>query len=330
MKIISLTGVTGHVGNNLCRYLPEKGYRLKGLARNPAHPSLEGMAMEIVQGDLFNREAIDRLCSGADIVIHLAAKVSIYPSDREIIHKTNIEGTREVIEGCIRNGVKKLIYFSSVHAHRMDLKSQVIDEKTQYVTALRPAYDHSKASSEKLVLSAREKGLDTVILNPTAILGPFDFGPSYTGSMFTDIYTGKMNMIVKGGFDWVDVRDVCMATEKVISKDIVNEKFMLSGHFAELKEMADMILSVKNSNFRGLTLPLELAYAGLPIISLYSALSGRLPLYTPESLRAIRHGRKKIDNSKASKMLDYVPRELNSTVTETMRWLINHYKLNDE
>ena len=328
MKKIAVTGASGHIGNNICRHLLSEGYQLKVLTRNGDEESLSGLDLEKVSGDLSSRDSLDKLMQGSEIVIHVAGKVSIYPKDKEEIFKTNIEGVNNVVDACFRNGVKKLIHFSSVHAHKGFGPEVPINEQTPYSDNESSPYDFSKAQGEQIVIKAREKGLESVIINPTGVIGPHDYNLSYSGKLFSDIYTGKMGSIVSGGFDWVDARDLAIAISSIIKNDIKNEQFMLSGNWASIKELADRVCFAKGQKYSGITSPLRLAYIGLPFINLYSKITGTLPLYTTESLKAIKEGSKDVDHSHAKKMLDYSPRPFNESIDDTVKWLVNHYDLN--
>ena len=248
---IALSGINGHIGNNVARTLSQNGFQLVGLVRDSNKESIEDLTINLIRGDLFDESAMDKLCQGADVFIHLAAKVSIYPSEREEIFRTNIEGVKNVIAACIRNGVKKIIHFSSIHAHEAYGHAIPINENTKYVSSKSSAYDFSKSTGEQLMIKAREKAIDVTILNPTGVIGPFDFQPSLSGKMMMDIYSGNLPMLVKGGFDWVDVRDVSNAVLNVIVKDIKNEKFMLSGHWASLSYLAEIVSNEKGIRYKG-------------------------------------------------------------------------------
>ena len=328
MKKIAITGASGHIGNNVCRHLLEEGYDIKVLTRYKNEKSLEGLELEIISGDLFSLESLDELMRESEIVIHLAGKVSIYPKDKDEIFKTNIEGVNNVVDACIRNGVKKLIHFSSIHAHKGFGPKVPINEQTPYSDNNSSPYDYSKAQGEQIVIKARDRKLETVVINPTGVIGPHDYNPSYSGKLFSDIYTGKMGSIVSGGFDWVDARDLAIAIGSIIKKDIKNEQFMLSGNWASIKQLADRVCYAKGKKYRGITSPLRLAYIGLPFINLYSKFTGTLPLYTTESLKAIKEGSKDVDHSHAKKLLGYSPRPFEESIDDTIKWLVNHYQLN--
>lgn len=317
---IAITGISGHVGNNVGRALLQNGYSINALVQNPQASSIQDLESNYIVGDLFSREALDKLCKDADVFIHIAGKVSIYPSERDLIYKTNIEGVKEVINACKRNGIKKIIHFSSIHAHISHGISIPINESTEYVQSEEVAYDYSKSKGEQLMLKAREDGLDVSIVNPTAIIGPRDYQPSLSGQMIMDIYNGSLPSLVKGGFDWVDVRDIAVAVVSIIEKNVSNQKFILSGHYAELKQIANVICNEKGEKYKGLVSPISLAKFGLPFISVFAKLTGKKALYTKESLKTIKEASFYNEHNSASKLLDYSPRPINKTIHDTAEW----------
>lgn len=317
---IAITGISGHVGNNVARALLKKGYSIKALVQDPEAKSIQDINAEFIIGDLFNKSALDKVCNNADVLIHIAGKVSINPSERDIIYKVNIDGIKEVIEACKRNGIKKIIHFSSIHAYIASGSSIPMNENSPYIKSDKVAYDYSKSIGEQLMVKAREDGIDVSIVNPTAILGPFDYQPSLVGTMILDIYNGDMPSLVKGGFDWVDIRDIANAIVRIIEKDIKNEKFILSGHWLSIKHIADLICSEKGEKYKGMVSPIFLAKIGLPFISLYAKLSGSKALYTIESIKAIEEGSLYNEHTNARKLLNYSPRPIKETVHDTVDW----------
>jgi dihydroflavonol-4-reductase len=328
MKKIAVTGASGFIGNTVCRHLIKEGYQLRVLIRHTDEESLFGLDVQRVTGDLFISETLDELMRDCDIVIHLAGKVSIYPDEHDEILQTNIEGVKNIIAACKRNGVNKLIHFSSIHAHKGFGPDVPIDENTDYSTDKSSPYDYSKAQGEQLVIDARSKGFSTVIVNPTAVIGPHDYQPSLSGQLLCDIYSGNLGSIVNGGFNWVDSRDLAIAVEAIIKKDVNNEQFILAGHWVSFKYLANRVCKVKGKKYKGFNSPLFLAYMGLPLINLISKITKKLPLYTSESLKAIKEGSKHIDCSHANNLLDYSPRPFDETIDDSVHWLVKHFQLN--
>jgi dihydroflavonol-4-reductase len=244
----------------------------------------------------------------------------MYSSEKAAIYEVNIHGVKKVIAACLRNGIKSIIHFSSIHAHIPMGYNQLMDEHTPYIESEAIAYDFSKSIGEQLMIDARKHGINVCIVNPTAVIGPHDFQPSLSGKMIIDIYTGKLKSVVQGGFDWVDVRDIAIAIETIIEKKCVNEKFILGGYWLELKEIADLICGVKGEKYHGFNTSILLAKIGLPFIALWAKLTNTVPLYNSESIKAIEEGSNLIDHSHATQKIDFNPRPIKETINDSIDW----------
>jgi len=197
---IAITGGTGHVGASLCRALLERGHQLRVLIRDDSR-ALDGLEVEKVPGDIIRPEATLELVKGCELLFHLAAKISIAGDPDGSVHATNVTGTQNVILACREQGVK-LVHFSSIHAYCPYPLHLAIDEFSPY--DLGPgayAYARTKAEGEKRVLQAITEGLEALVLNPTGILGPNDFGPSLAGRGVIDMYKKRYPMLVAGVAD---------------------------------------------------------------------------------------------------------------------------------
>ncbi len=327
---IALTGAGGHIGNNICRALLLHGHQISALVRNQDDEALEKLPIKIIRGNLMNNEALDSMLHNVDLLIHMAAIVSINPADRKKILYTNIEGPETVVNACLRNSVKRIIHFSSIHAHQASGPMTGINETTAYVSSSKSAYDYSKARGEAIMLHARSKGLDTTIINPTGVLGPHDYKPSLTGQLLMKIMQGKMRFLVDSGFDWVDVRDVANATVKIVEQNIKNEKMLLSGHWKSLNELGRAVSKVLGRKYKSIVMPLNVAYIGLPFIQLASYLKHKAPLYTGQSLKAVKEGSRFVSHQRANKLIAYEPRAFEETIHDTVIWLTEKYLSKDE
>lgn len=320
MKTIAVTGAGGHIGNVVCRQLVASGYKVKALVFRDAS-ALKGVAVEIIKGDIFESAAADKLLSQTDAVIHLAAMVSIGHEPKALVEHVNFNGTEAVIDAAIRQHVKAFYHVSSVHAHCSPGVEGKIDESTPYALEPRFAgYDRSKAKAEQAVIAARSKGLRTTIFNPTAVIGPFDFKPGLTGKLVLQLAQGKIPMLTPLGYDWVDVRDVADTIVHAIQQEVFDEKFLLTGEWAPLTEVARLTAQFSGRPAPKLVAPFWLAHAGVPFVQLFAKFSGSEPLYTKESLRAVQEGCKKIIGDKARKILNHNPRPLEETVKDTVQW----------
>lgn len=320
MKNIGVTGANGHVGANLVRRLLKKDFDIRVLQyRN--HEAFDGLSVEVVVGDLNEPDSLVPFCDGLDVIIHLAAKISIGDNSYESLYKVNVEGTKNLVKAAKNKGVKRFIYFSTIDAIVHQPLDQPMDESRPLSTDSPMAYEKTKSLADQWILSQQSDNFDVIVLNPTAILGPFDFKPSLTGQLITRLYNNSLPGLVPGGYDWVDVRDVSEAAHHAIFQGKGGERYFLSGTWKSVPDFAKLLGSVTNKKINVTVFPLWAARMGLPFIRLYSKLSGQHPLYTNQSLTILQEGNKNILNNKARKELGYNPRPLAETLKDTVNWL---------
>jgi dihydroflavonol-4-reductase len=316
---VVVTGATGHIGANLVRALIEKGRPTRCLVHVNTS-ALEGLDTELVRSDISDVESLCHAFRGADVVYHLAACISLSMDDWPRLEAVNVNGTRNVIEACLRTGVRRLVHFSSIHALVQEPLETPVDENRPLVSSERcPPYDRSKAAGEKEIRRGIEKGLDAIIINPTGVIGPYDYQPSFIGEAILSMAQNSLPALVTGGFDWVDVRDVVAGAMRAEAQAPAGATYLLSGHWVSMCDIAGMvaeITGVRNSKF---TCPLWLARLGAPVIQGVSRLSGKRPLYTSVSLGALRSNRN-ISHEKATRELGYEPRPFRETLADTLRW----------
>lgn len=325
--IIAITGANGHVGVNLCKALSEAGHEVRALVHKNSS-ALEKVKVRIFRGDLLDRNSLKPFLDGAEIVFHLAAKISITGESNGSVRAINTEGTRNMVEVARESGIRRFIHFSSIHAFRQDPHDQVLDETRPLVEDKAFAYDRSKADGERIVMSAAKDGFDAFVLSPTAIIGPMDYEPSLIGKALLQLYRHQIPALVPGGYNWVDVRDIVDAAVQSIVKGKKGEKYLLAGHWHGLPEVARLIENHTGRRIVRTVMPFWLAWIGLPFITLYSRISGTTPLYTSESLQIIIHGSKQISHEKAARDLGFNPRSMDETVKDMMKWFETNGYLN--
>ena len=316
---VAVTGAAGHLGSNLCRALLARGDAVSVLCHRRVE-TLEGLEVRFVTGDVRRLEDLLALCDGAEVVVHLAAKISIEGDPDGSVWDVNVNGTRCVVEACRRAGVRRLVHVSSIHALRQAPRDEPLDEARALVGEDAFAYDRSKAEGERVVLEGVARGLDAVIVNPTAVLGPIDPEPSLMGRALLDLYHGRLPCLVPGGFDWVDVRDVVDALLQAAERGRCGARYLASGTYETMAGLAARAAAVTGRPAPRLTVPLWVARLGLPPVRLYSRLSGTRPLYTGESLEILQTCNPRIRHDRAARELGYAPRPLEATLRDTYAW----------
>jgi dihydroflavonol-4-reductase len=317
---IAVTGATGHIGCNLTRTLVAAGHDVRALVRGDIH-ALEGVEVERVEADLLDAASLQRAFAGVELVYHLAARISIAPGDEDEVHAVNVVGTRNVVTACLDNKVRRLVHFSSIHAFDAEPLDGVIDERRPLAPSSKKVltYDRSKADGEREIIAGLERGLDAVIVNPTAVLGPNDFRPSPMGRVLLDLYHQKLPALVDGGFDWVDVRDIVSGAIAAAERAKRGDKFLLSGTHKRIAELAQMVEAITGTRAPRFVSPMWLARAGAPFATAFSRVLGRPPRFTKQSLHALRH-HQRVSSERARGKLGYTPRPLTETLADTFAW----------
>jgi dihydroflavonol-4-reductase len=196
-----------------------------------------------------------------------------------------------------------------------------LNEKRKLATKSKIPYEHTKAVAEKWVVEQQDEDFDVIVLNPTAIIGPNDFKPSLMGELFIKVCEDKLPALVPGGYNWVDVRDVCDGAISAMTKGKGGEHYILSGNWKSVVEFVGMISKEYGKEMKKPVLPFWVAQIGLPFIWTYSKVTGSKPLYTFESIKILKFGNKKVSNAKARRELGYGPRPLIESVRDTLDWL---------
>jgi dihydroflavonol-4-reductase len=321
-----VTGASGHVGANLVRSLIAQGRDVRVLIHHNSH-ALEGLDVERVYGDVCSTNSLSPAFSGVDIVYHLAARVSIEMNCGPELNEINVIGTRNIVAASLKHNIRRLVHFSSIDAIEQKPVHVPVNELSPLAKGKHHSpYDRSKASGEREVMAGIDQGLDAVIINPTAIIGPHDYQPSHQGQMLVSLAHKKLPALVNGGFDWVDARDVvygAMQAEKLAPR---GSRYILGGHWASLVEIAGMVEKVTGIAAPAFICPQWLASLGAPLVATLDHLRGCRPLYTKASMMAIKSNHL-IRHAKATEELQYHPRPIEKTINDTLKWFADWGKL---
>ena len=307
------------MGAALSRILLTAGENVRLLVHEDAR-ALEGLKAGRVPADLMDPDSLCSAFQGADIVYHLGASISLDRRHADAMKRINIEGTRNVIRACRECSVRRLVHFSSIEA-LSDLGSlKPTDESNPLAgPAETTVYGWTKAESERLVLKAVQDGLEAVILSPTAIVGPHDFKPSHLGRALLDLYQNRLPVLIPGGFNWVDVRDVAEAALTAGRTARSGERYILGGTWKSLVQMAALVGATNGRDVSRPILPGWMARAAAGIVGGLPGLSTRYPGFTPQAMIAIGKHRE-ISCAKAERELNYAPRPLEETLRDAFLW----------
>jgi dihydroflavonol-4-reductase len=317
--MIVVTGASGLVGGNLVRTLLAQGRSVRALVHNDRR-ALAGLDVETMSADLTDPFSLQHAFRDAEVVYHLAGSISISVGNWDELRRVNVEGTRNVIEACLQNNVRRLLYFGSIHAYQQKPFDQPLDEDRPLLTGDQiPPYERSKALAELEARQSLDRGLDTVILIPTAIAGPFDFRPSYFGQALQLLAKGRIPALVRGGYDWVDVRDVVDGAIKAEQLASRGSRYILSGHWQSVTDVARVTAQITGKPAPRFTVPIWLAQFAQPIMAKLAQINGAQPIYTRPMLSAMNSNHH-ISHARAKRDLGYSPRPFEQTIADTLNW----------
>jgi dihydroflavonol-4-reductase len=315
---VAVTGASGHIGNCLVRELKKQGAQIKVLAQNFSN-YLNDKDVEVIRGNLLEPNSLIALCEGVDVVFHLAAQIAIDNRSSSLTYETNVTGTKNMIKAANHGRAKKFIHFSSIHAFQIGSPDQMLDESRSLVETSKTIYEYTKAEGEREVMKAVKEGLNAVIINPTAVIGPFDYKGSLLGQALRKIYQNKLPFMVAGGYNWVDVRDVVSASIQAIESGRNGERYILSGTYCSLRKLSVMISRLSGCKIP-VIVPVTLARLACPLFKVYSSIAKTEPLYTYQSLNILVNSPSNISNEKAGRELGFKPRPLEQTLSDTFNW----------
>ena len=321
---IFLTGPDGILGNNLIPILIDRGFQVRALIQKGRNAEFtESLGAQIVYGDIFNREEITEAMAGCDFVIHAAANTNIWPTRDEMICKVNVEGTRNVVQAVLANKVRKMIHIGTANSFGFGSKINPGNETLPYACApYRLDYMDSKYEAQKLVLNAvTESGLPAVILNPTFMIGPFDFKPS-SGQLIISVYKNKVPGYTQGGRNYVYVKDAATAIANAIEKGKVGECYILGNENLSYKEIFDKISKTTGAK------PIKRSIPSVGTIGLGAILSivGKICNYNPGvslPVARISNHEQYYSNAKAVRELGLPQTPIDLALQDAFQWLKN-------
>ena len=331
-RIYIVTGASGFLGNNIIRMLEhDDNAEVRAFVLNgESISSLNNLKCSIYYGDVTKADTLNSVfdgCDGVEIfVIHCAAVVYIKSKYNSRVYDVNVNGTKNIVDKVLEYNAK-LIYVSSVHAIPEKSDGNLISEVSIFnpddVVGL---YAKTKAEAARYVMdSVKDKGLNACIVHPSGILGPYDFSNSHLTALVREIVRGKLPMCVKGGYDFVDVRDVAKGIIMACDKGKMGECYIMSGEFASIKKLADLVCDVVGKKRIKVVLPIMIAKIVAPFYEMYYNVKGKTPLFTKYSLYTLSSN-SNFSNEKAKRDLGFVTRDITDTVRDMVMWILGDFK----
>ena len=320
-----VTGCTGYVGNVLTKKLMSGNARVTGLARSEekVRRVFGENPPELVYGDVRNPKDVEKLFKYEDaeyVVVHTVAYVTIGEGSKEDLFDITVGGTRNVVEESLKHNVKKFLQISSSEAIPKGVKLD--DELSNYRPGdnRKGGYSSAKSRADEIVLNAvNERGLNASLLLLAGVLGPGDYSNSHMSQVMCDFIAGKLPASVNGGYNDFDIRDFADVFPEIVLKSRKGESYLFANKPDKINEILE-IIAEKYGKKVPPTLPLWVAYVGLPFLAAYSKISGKRPLYTRASLESLKEDAN-FPIAKAQKEFGYNPRPLRETVIDHVEFL---------
>lgn len=323
MKVL-VTGGTGFVGANLVAALVRRGDHVRVLRRaNSSLIALDGLDVEHVVGDILEPDAVARAVAGCDLVFHVAALSSYWRARRADVYRVNVEGTRMVMEACLRAGVSRVVHTSSIAAIGIPPRGTIGDERTPFdPLSATFAYADSKHRAEAEVRSAIARGLPALIVNPATVIGAGDHY-MVSGSMIVEFARGHMPAVPPGGVCVVDVEAVVAGHLAAAERGQVGERYILGGENLSHRQIAATIAAVLERPAPRLVAPSWLLRPLALAVDGFNRVSRQTPLISGEQLRlsAIDFF---FDSSKAVRELGYPIMPFRNAVEQAYAWYVAH------
>ncbi|MFQ5968183.1 MAG: NAD-dependent epimerase/dehydratase family protein [Acidimicrobiia bacterium] len=319
MPLIAVTGASGHLGAAVVRVALDAGHRVRAVDLRSG-PGLEGLNVDFAAADVLDDDAITRALTGVELAFHLAGIISVTGDVGGQVWRTNVEGTAATARAALQAGVRRFVHCSSVHAYDLEQAGPYLDETAPRAEAAHlPVYDRSKAAGEQAVRGAIAQGLDAVMVNPTGIIGPLDFGLSRMGRVFLALRQRRLPALVEGAFDWVDVRDVADGLLRAAELGSTGENYLLSGKRLSVMELAQLAASITGVDPPRFVVPMAVARLWGPLGNWLGRRTGSPLVFTGESLHALRHS-PEVRSDKAASDLGYQARPIRETVSDLYEW----------
>lgn len=324
MSTTLVTGGTGFIGSAVVRRLLARGRRVRCLVEATApRQNLEGLDVEIVVGDILDRESLARAIAGCDVVYHLAAIYSLWVPDEKVIYDVNVEGTKNVLFAALRAGVKKVVHTSSIAAVGVDDTGIASEASPFRDWNDANAYIRSKYLSDLDARRLAAEGLPVVIVCPAFPFGERDVAPTPTGSFIIEALHKRVPGYTAGGFCAVDVDDVAECHVLAEEKGRIGERYIAGAHNVTYQQFYEAVTRIAGLPPIRRQLPSRAVLGMAWGFEQVSRFTGKKPRITVQAAKyALR--RAWFDPSKAVRELGMPQTPLDVTIGKAVRWFRDH------
>jgi dihydroflavonol-4-reductase len=324
--MILVTGASGFIGAAVARQLLQAGEQVRVLVRaTSSRVNLADPKLDIAQGDLLDADSLTRAMAGVRTLFHVAADYRLWARDDNEIVRTNVEGTRALMEAALRSGVERIVYTSSVATLKARPNGAPSDETFRLdAQAAVGAYKYSKVVAERLVEKmVAEQKLPAVIVNPSTPIGPGDVRPTPTGRIIVEAASGRMPAFVDTGLNLVHVEDVAAGHIAAWKQGRIGERYILGGQDVLLGDMLAEIAHFVGRKPPTLRLPRQLIFPIAYGAEAVAHFTGKEPFVTTTGLKLAKD-RMFFTSAKAERELSYRARPHTEAIADAIAWFRKH------
>jgi dihydroflavonol-4-reductase len=316
-----VTGATGFVGSAVARALVAAGHEVRALVRPGGdRRNLAGLPVAAVEGVLEDAAAVARAVAGCRYLFHVAADYRLWVPDPAAMFRTNVEGTRALMEAALAAGTERIVHTSSVAVLGLAGEGSADEGTPSRIEDMIGPYKRSKFAAEEVVRRlAAGRGLPAVVVNPSTPVGPRDRKPTPTGRVILEAARGRIPGFVDTGLNIAHVDDVAAGHLLAAERGRIGERYILGGENLPLAAILAEVASLAERAPPRFAVPYWLAYPAAVGAEIAARVTGRTPLATRDS---VRMSRKKMyfTSAKAERELGYRPRPAPVAIADAVAW----------
>lgn len=321
---VLVTGASGFIGSNVVRRLVEEGIRVTALVQpGVGTENLQGLDLELVEGDLREPDSLAPAVAGRDTVYHLGAIFDYWLPKPVDMFRVNVEGTIHLLRAAVGAGVTRFVHCSSVAAIGTLPNEQAANEDVPFNNwDSADDYTMSKYMAENEAMRFNGRGIDVVCGLPCLPFGRNDISPTPTGLLAQRYVLGQNPIVFTGGANVANVRDVAAGLHACATRGRPGESYILGGHNVTYAELARILCDAAGAKLPRYTVnPRKLAWLGR-LNEWFANLTGIKPYFAEKGMRYIGDRYLFFDLSKAKAELGYEVTPLEDTLGETARWFL--------
>jgi dihydroflavonol-4-reductase len=317
VKPVLVTGASGFLGWHVARVLLERGYAVRALVRPGSR--VRELDVETVAGDLRDAASLERAAAGCGLVFHVAADYRLWARNPDDLYRSNVDGTRHLLQAARNAGVERVVYTSTVGCIGFP-HGGIGDEDTPVALGdMVGHYKRSKFLAERVALEFARGGLPVVIVNPTAPVGDHDVKPTPTGQIVLDFLKGGLPAFIDTGLNVVDARDCALGHLQACEKGRPGERYILGSENLTLAEILGTLARLAGRKAPTVRLPYAVAYLAGAASTAWAGLTRQPPRIPLEGVRMARK-RMWVTHEKARRELGFDPAPAEAALARAVEW----------